>query len=167
MALRWVNDTVSSCCLRSFKARCWVVELPHNWLNCFRWSLIRWDKCPRELRALPSYRRRPHRPRSRWIIGIGPNPFWVRLPTLELRPVKYPYWMSSFFVYGVGDGLRVWGPFVVLLGQSARGGRRPDDGLRPGWGRCPPRRYDDGSLGSAVPGDYWTRASASGMPGRR
>ena len=29
-----------------FKARRWVVERTHSWLNRFRRILIRWDKCP-------------------------------------------------------------------------------------------------------------------------
>jgi transposase len=29
-----------------FKARRWVVERTHSWMNCFRRVLIRWDKHP-------------------------------------------------------------------------------------------------------------------------
>ena len=29
-----------------FKARCWVVERSHGWLNRFRRILVRWDKSP-------------------------------------------------------------------------------------------------------------------------
>ena len=29
-----------------FKARCWVVERTHSWLNRFRRILVRWDKSP-------------------------------------------------------------------------------------------------------------------------
>jgi transposase len=29
-----------------FKARRWVVERTHSWMNCFRRVLIRWDKRP-------------------------------------------------------------------------------------------------------------------------
>jgi transposase len=29
-----------------FKARRWVVERTHSWLNCFRRILIRWEKRP-------------------------------------------------------------------------------------------------------------------------
>lgn len=30
-----------------FKARRWVVERTHGWLNRFRRILVRWDKCPK------------------------------------------------------------------------------------------------------------------------
>ena len=29
-----------------FKARRWVVERTHSWMNCFRHLIIRWDKHP-------------------------------------------------------------------------------------------------------------------------
>jgi hypothetical protein len=34
-----------------FKARRWVVECTHRWMNCFRCVLIRWDKNVRSSRA--------------------------------------------------------------------------------------------------------------------
>ena len=54
-----------------FKARRWVVERPHGWLNRFRRILVRWDKSPDNYIALPSFRLRPHRPQSRRVIRIG------------------------------------------------------------------------------------------------
>ena len=54
-----------------FKARRWVVERSHSWLNRFRRILVRWDKSPDNYIAFPSLRLRPHRPQSCWIIRIG------------------------------------------------------------------------------------------------
>ena len=37
---------------RGFRARRWVVERTHSWLNRFRGLLIRWSKKPQNHRAL-------------------------------------------------------------------------------------------------------------------
>ena len=63
-----------------FKARRWVVERTHSWLNRFRRILVRWDKSPANYIAflqrlsalrLSAFRLRPHRPQSRRVIRIG------------------------------------------------------------------------------------------------
>ena len=54
-----------------FKARRWVVERSHSWLNRFRRILGALGQVSRQLHRLPSLRLRPHRPQSCWIIRIG------------------------------------------------------------------------------------------------
>ena len=54
-----------------FKARRWVVERTHSWLNRFRRILVRWDKSPANYIAFPAFRLCPHRPQSRRVIRIG------------------------------------------------------------------------------------------------
>ena len=75
-----------------FKARRWVVERSHSWLNRFRRILVRWDKVSRQLHRLPSLRLRPHRPQSCWIIRIGSKADSLSraCPELDsgLRPVQ-------------------------------------------------------------------------------
>ena len=55
-----------------FKARRWVVERSHSWLNRFRRILVPLGQVSRQLHRLPSLRLR-HRPQSCWIIRIGSN----------------------------------------------------------------------------------------------
>ena len=52
-----------------FKARRWVVERSHSWLNRFRRILVRWDKSPDNYIAFLHF----DRPQSCWIIRIGSN----------------------------------------------------------------------------------------------
>ena len=56
-----------------FKARRWVVERTHSWLNRFR-RILALGQGPRALHRLPSFRLCPHRPQSCRIIRIGSKP---------------------------------------------------------------------------------------------
>ena len=58
-----------------FKARRWVVERTHSWLNRFPAHFGPLRQVPRELHRLSSLRLCPHHPQSRWVIRIGSK--WV------------------------------------------------------------------------------------------
>ena len=54
-----------------FKARRWVVERTHSWLNRFRADIGPLGQVSRQLHCLPAFRLCPHRPQSRRVIRIG------------------------------------------------------------------------------------------------
>ena len=54
-----------------FKARRWVVERSHSWLNRFRRILVRWDKSPDNYIAFLHFACALTALRACWIIRIG------------------------------------------------------------------------------------------------
>ncbi len=54
-----------------FKARRWVVERAHSWMNRFRRLLIRWDKKPAKLPGVSAFRLWSDCVSCRWVIRIG------------------------------------------------------------------------------------------------
>ena len=54
-----------------FKARRWVVERTHSWMNRFRQIFGPLGQVSRQLHRLSSFRLRPHRAQSRRVIRIG------------------------------------------------------------------------------------------------
>ena len=57
---------------RGHKARRWVVERTHSWLNRFRRLLVCWGKESRQLRCHAPPRLRYHRRRPSEVIRIDP-----------------------------------------------------------------------------------------------
>src|SRR5215831_20190435 len=57
--------------IAGFKARRWVVERAHSWMNRFRRLLVRWDKKPANAPFVSAFCLWLDRLSGRWVIRIG------------------------------------------------------------------------------------------------